>query len=73
MSSDTMILTRKVQLIINSDDAAFIGEAYKTLYQWQYICFRSANYIFTHLFIQEQLQDPVLPQRRDKSKAGGCG
>lgn len=57
MSADTVILTRKVQLIINSDDAAFIGEAYKTLYQWQYICFRAANYIFTHLFIQEQLKD----------------
>jgi IS605 OrfB family transposase len=52
-----MILTRKVQLIINSNDKDFVAEVYKTLYRWQYICFRSANYIFTHLFIQEHLKE----------------
>jgi transposase len=52
-----MILTRKVQVIIDSSDKAFVAEVYKTLYRWQYICFRSANYIFTHLFIQEQLKE----------------
>lgn len=57
MNTNTMILTRKVQLFINSHDEAFIGETYKTLYQWQYICFRAANYIFTHYYIQEQLKE----------------
>ena len=74
MNEKTMILTRKVQLFVDSDDKAFIGKTYKTLYQWQYICFRAANYIFTHLFIQEQvkelfyLRDDVKVKLADNSK-----
>jgi IS605 OrfB family transposase len=57
MSEKPIILTRKVQLLVNSDDKAVIGEVFKTLYQWRYICFRAANYIFTHLFIQHQIKE----------------
>lgn len=67
MNDETMILTRKVQLIIDSNDKAYIGEVYKTLYRWQYICFRAANYIFTHLFIQGQLKE--LFYLKDEVKA----
>lgn len=56
-NKDTMILTRRIQLIINLEDKELISEAYKTLYQWQYGCFRAANYIFTHLYLQEQIKD----------------
>lgn len=57
MNEKPIILTRKVQLVINSDDKVVVSEAFKTLYQWRYICFRAANYIFTHLFIQHQLKE----------------
>ena len=57
MNKDTIILTRRIQLYINLHDKELISEAYKTLYQWQYTCFRAANYIFTHLFLQEQIKD----------------
>ena len=56
-NKDTIVLTRRIQLFINLDDKELIGETYKTLYQWQYACFRAANYIFTHLFLQEQIKD----------------
>lgn len=57
MNTSSKILTRKVQLFIDSTGEVVIGKTYKTLYQWQYICFRAANYIFTHYFIQEQIKD----------------
>jgi hypothetical protein len=56
-NKDTIVLTRRIQLFINLDDKELISNAYKTLYQWQYACFRGANYIFTHLFLQEQIKD----------------
>lgn len=56
-NKDTIILTRRIQLFVNLDDKELISSAYKTLYQWQYVCFRAANYIFTHLFLQEQIKD----------------
>jgi transposase len=72
LNEETMILTRKVQLIINSNDKAFIGEVYKTLYRWQFICFRSANYIFTHLFIQEQLKELFYLKDEVKVRLADC-
>jgi hypothetical protein len=50
-------ITRKIQLIIDSKDRAFIKDTYETLYRWQRICFRSANYLFTHHFVQDQIKD----------------
>lgn len=67
-----MILTRKVQLIIDSNDKAIIGEVYRTLYRWQYICFRAANYIFTHLFIQEQLKELFYLKDEVRVKLADC-
>jgi len=56
-NQDTIILTRRIQLFIHLDDRELISKTYKTLYQWQYLCFRAANYISTHLFLQEQIRD----------------
>jgi len=72
MNDEKIILTRKVQLLIDSDDKALIGETYKTLYQWQYICFRAANYVFTHLFIQEQLKELFYLRDDIKVKLADC-
>ena len=57
MTTDPMILTRKIQLFIDSKDKEYIGQTYRKLYQWQRACFRAANYIFTHYFIQEQIKE----------------
>jgi hypothetical protein len=57
MSSDTMVLTRKIQLLVDSPDKEFVHECFQKLYNWQYACFRAANYIFTHHYLQEQLKD----------------
>lgn len=51
-----MILTRRIQLFINTGDKELVHETFKTLYDWQYACFRAANYIFTHYFLQEQIR-----------------
>ena len=54
-----IILTRKIQLLLNSDDAVFRKACFAKLFEWQRICFRSANYIFTHLYVQEQLRELI--------------
>lgn len=59
MTDNTIILTRKIQLYVDSEDKAFIQQTYTTLHQWQYICFRAANYIFTHSFLQEQIKELI--------------
>lgn len=55
----TTTITRKIQVLIDSEDKDFVKAAYTTLYRWQSICWRSANYISTHLFVQHQLKDMV--------------
>jgi hypothetical protein len=57
MSKDVQILTRRIQLFIDSNDKELIGQTYKTLYEWRHICFRAANYIFTHFFLQDQVKE----------------
>ncbi|MBL0742104.1 transposase [Chryseolinea lacunae] len=59
MKETTITTTRKIQILIDSPDKDFIKDAYKTLSRWQSICQRSANYLFTHQFIQHQLKDMV--------------
>jgi hypothetical protein len=54
---ETILLTRRIQVLINSDDKEDVAGTYTKLYQWQYVCFRAANYIFTHLYLQEQIKD----------------
>lgn len=55
MKTNTLYLTRKIQLRINHPDAAEKKKYYDTLYNWQYNAFRSANYIFTHQFLQDNI------------------
>lgn len=59
MNKETFITVRKIQLLIDSQDKEFISEAYKTLYHWQSCCFRAANLIFTHCYLQEQLKELI--------------
>jgi IS605 OrfB family transposase len=55
--STKIVLTRKVQILIDSKDSAYIKETYATLHQWQRICCKAANFIFTHCYLQEQVKE----------------
>lgn len=57
MEKNTMVITRKIQLLIDSEDKEVIKEARSLLYSWQRICYRAANMIMSHYFIQEQVKD----------------
>lgn len=49
-------LTHKIQLLVNSSDATIKQQVTDTLYRWQALCFRSANMILAHQFVQDQVK-----------------
>ncbi|MFD2886884.1 IS200/IS605 family element transposase accessory protein TnpB [Chitinophaga cymbidii] len=57
MPQKEVIVTRKIQLLIGSDDPVVRADTWATLRMWRHICFRAANYIFTHHFLQEQVKE----------------
>ncbi|MET0393970.1 MAG: hypothetical protein ABW019_12550 [Chitinophagaceae bacterium] len=57
MKDNKILLTRKIQLLIHTQDPAIRRQTRETLWQWQRICHRAANYIYTHQYIQEQVKD----------------
>jgi transposase len=57
MENKTIILTRKIQLLIDTEDPAILKDARDKLYHWQNISFRAANMIMTHHFAQENIKD----------------
>jgi len=52
-----MIITRKIQLRIDSNDKEMVKQTIGQLYGWQSICYRAANMIMSHQFIQERVKD----------------
>lgn len=52
-----MKLTRKIQLLIDLPTKEEQQEARIKLYQWRYRCFKAANLIISHLYIQEMVQE----------------
>lgn len=57
MESRNMVVTRKIQLLIDSEDSGVVKHAIDQLYNWQWICFRAANMIMSHHFVQERVKD----------------
>lgn len=57
MESNKIIITRKIQLFIDHEDHAEVKRVREQLYNWQWICYRCANMIMSHHFIQEQVKD----------------
>lgn len=55
MTAHNMILTKRIQLLVNSKDADQKREVWDTLFRWQRLCFRSANYVLTHQYVQDQI------------------
>lgn len=56
MEKSTIILTRKIQLLINLP-AEEKKEVWEKLYRYQNRCFRAANLIASHLYVQEMIKD----------------
>ncbi len=50
-------ITRKIQIYPNYANKEAFNDAYKTLWRWQNIVYKSANMVSTHLFIQEQAKE----------------
>ncbi len=57
METKTMVITRKIQLLIDSEDPEIVKQFKTQLYQWQRICFKAANIIMSHQFVQERVKD----------------
>ncbi|WP_316826407.1 hypothetical protein [Pedobacter miscanthi] len=57
MEKNMMIVTRKIQLRIDSSDKETVRQTIGQLYGWQSICYRAANMIMSHQFIQERVKD----------------
>lgn len=57
MSKNTIHLTRKIRLLIDLPDGEEKLEMIKKLNRFQNRCFRAANFIVTHLYIQEMIKD----------------
>lgn len=66
MKKDTIVLTRKIQIFIDSDDKEERSAYYEQLFKWQDIVYRGSNLVMTHQFVQEQLKD--LLYLRDEVK-----
>ena len=57
MERTTLKLTRKIQLLVDLPTQEERKEALDTLYQWQNRCFRAANLIVSHLYVQEMVKE----------------
>lgn len=56
MEKSTMTLTRKIQLLIDVPPDEKNG-MWEKLYRYQNRCFRAANFIVSHLYVQEMIKD----------------
>ena len=57
MGKSTMKLTRKIQLLVDLPTKEERKEAKIKLYQWRYRCYKAANLIVSHLYVQEMAQE----------------
>ncbi len=57
MGKSTLKLTRKIQLLVDLPTKEGRKEALDKLYGWQNRCFRAANLIVSHLYVQEMIKE----------------
>ncbi|RNL95190.1 hypothetical protein ED312_00900 [Sinomicrobium pectinilyticum] len=57
MEKSTLKLTRKIQLLVDLPTKEERKEKLDKLYQWQNRCFRAANLIVSHLYVQEMIKE----------------
>ena len=63
-----MILTRKIQVVVNEPEKTAKGNHYQTLRKWLHICMQSANITSTHLFAQDNIKDFIYLSEEVKMK-----
>jgi len=68
MATDTMVLTRKIQVFVDCDDKEKRSEYFKQLFEWQDVVFRGANMVITHQYLQENLKDLIYLKEDVKVK-----
>ena len=56
---EKMFYTRKIRLIIDVEDFEQKGKILDMLYKWKFICYKAANQIYTHHYIQEQIRELI--------------
>lgn len=56
---EKIILTRRIQLIINCRDKEMLKAYYDRLYEYQRMACKAANLVNTHLFFQDRLKELV--------------
>lgn len=71
MEKSTLKLTRKIQLLVDLPTKEERKEALDTLYGWQNRCFRAANLIVSHLYVQEMIKDFFYLSEGIKYKLSG--
>ncbi|EHQ27036.1 transposase [Mucilaginibacter paludis] len=54
-----IVLTRKIQLLLNIKDQEAQNKAFELLCQWQRTCRRAANLILSELYMQDRLKDMI--------------
>ncbi len=59
MPENFTIVTRKIQLLVDSSDGAYIHQVLQTVRNWQHLCRQAANFIVSHRYLQEQLPEMV--------------
>ena len=57
MEKPTLKLTRKIQILVDLPTREERKEALDKLYVWQNRCFRAANLIVSHLYVQEMIRE----------------
>lgn len=68
--SSLITITRRIQLLFNTNNKAEIKEYYNTLWRWQRIVFKAANMVATHHFCQENIKDIMYLTEEMKVKLG---
>lgn len=68
MQTEKIVLTRKIEIYPNYSDKEQKKEAYKKLYSWRNICFKAANLISSHKYIQEQAKELIYFTEETKMK-----
>lgn len=59
MPEQVTIVTRKIQLLVDSNDGAYILSVLHTIRNWQHLCRQAANFWVSHKYLQEQLPEMV--------------
>jgi IS605 OrfB family transposase len=61
-------ITRKIQLLFDTDDKKQLKELYQRVYGWQRICHKAANLVATHQYVQDRVKDLLYFTEETKVK-----